>query len=147
MVMQNLQDCCKTKRYVVQFRSRVVIVRFSAVVVRNAAFLRQPCNKAQLSCGSLAAFVRQMCGWRTIKPVVRALQLSCGSLECLPAVLHPPEIAHNCKENEHVEAFVFEQPCDLVFHKSCGVAHNTVRLPHEPQKFVVADMCMAAARL
>ena len=48
MAMQNLQDCRKTKRYVVQFLHciRAAIVRFSAVVARFAAFLRQPCNKA-----------------------------------------------------------------------------------------------------
>ena len=49
-VMQNLQDCRKTKRYVVRSPhcSRAVIVRFSVVVVRFVAFLRQPCDKAQV---------------------------------------------------------------------------------------------------
>ena len=46
-VMQNLQDCRKTKRYVVRFPhcSGVGIVRVSIVVVRFAAFLRQPAIK------------------------------------------------------------------------------------------------------
>ena len=80
-----------------------------------------------------------------------ALPQSCGSLGCLAAILRPPEIAQNRKENEHVANLVFDVlPCDLGFffaRQSCGVSHNTVRLPRETQKFVVVDRCMAAARL
>ena len=65
------------------------IVRFSAVVVRFAAFLRQPCKKAY---GDLAV-VRQMHGWRTLTSVVRTPCMPCSSLACLAAALRPLEIA------------------------------------------------------
>ena len=88
MVMQNLKDCRKTMRYFVQFlhRSRAAIVRFSAVVIRLADFLRQPCNKAH----GLAAWVANYNVCRT--NTLCALQQYCGSLACLVAVLRLPEI-------------------------------------------------------
>ena len=65
----------------------------------------------------------------------------------LAAVLCPHEIV---QKNEHgknldfVAAFAL-RPCDSV-RQSCGVKHNTLRLPHDTQKFVVVERCTAAAR-
>ena len=80
----NLQDCRKTMRYVVQFphSSRAAIVRFSAVVVRFATFLRQACNKAH---GYLVVVLRR--GWRTITYVVRTPCVPCSSLVAALRVL------------------------------------------------------------
>ena len=70
-------------------------------------------------------------------------------LACLCVV---QKLHKNRKENEHVEKLVFDvaaalQPCNFIW-QSCGLAHNTLTLPHETQKFFVnTDRCMAAARL
>ena len=140
--MQKLQDCRKTKRYAVRVPhcSRA----FRGIL---AAALQK---SARLSCGSLAAVVRQMRGWRTITSVVRTPCVSCstcGSLVCLAAVVLFQNTQTNRKENEHVENSL-RQPYGLFsVRQSCGVAHNCVRLPYETKKFVIADRCMAAARL
>ena len=79
----------------------------------------------------------------------------CSSLATALRVLQLPCVLQkshkNRKENEHVEYLVFDvaaalRPCFLV-RQSCSVVHNTVRLPHETKKFVVADKCKAATRL
>ena len=76
----------------------------------------------------------------------------------LEAALHVLQLSYvfqkthtNRKENEHVENLVFDvaaalRPCFFV-RQSRGVVNNTVRLPYETQKIVVADRCTAAARL
>ena len=115
-VMQNLQDCHKTKKYVVPFPlcNRAVIVRFSVVVVRFAAFLWQPCYKAH---GHLAIVLRV---WRNITSVVRTPCVSCSSLAAASRVLRLSYVSQkthtNRKENEHVENLFFDvaaalRPC------------------------------------
>ena len=111
---ENLQDCRKTKRYIVQFPhcSRAVIVGFSAEVVRFAAFLRQPCDKAHrylaailpLSCG----FCKTLRDWQTITSVV---QTPCVWQQPCSCPTHT-----NRKENENVKNLVFDvgaalRPC------------------------------------
>ena len=100
--------------------SRATIVQFSAEVVCFAAFLRQPCNKAQ---GYLAVVLRlsldKCVGGYLLHQSYEYLacrQQSFGSLACLAAFFWPPEIAQNRKENEHVENLVFDvaaalRPC------------------------------------
>ena len=75
---------------------------------------------ARLSCDSLAAFVKQMYGWRTIASVVRT---PCVSYSCLTAALRAVGLPcvlqkthRNREKNEHVEYLVFEvaaavRPC------------------------------------
>ena len=112
-------------------------------------------QSARLSCGSLAHFVRQMRGWQTITSVIQTPCVSCSSLAAALCVLQLScvlqKMHKNRKENKHVESLVFDVaaalgPCFFV-RQSCGVAHNTVRLPQETQKFFVADRCTAAVRL
>ena len=110
---------------------------------------------AWLSCGSLAALVRQINGLRTITSVVRTPCVPCSSLA---ATLHVLQLScvlqkshKNRNENRHVENLVFDiaaalQPCFFI-RQSCIVAHNNSRLLHENQKFVAVDRCMAGARL
>ena len=105
-VMQNLQDCRKTKRYVVRFPhcSRAVIVRFSVVVVRFAAFLRQPCDKAH---GHLAIVLRLAKNYVSHTNTLHVLQHSRGSLACLAAVLRLSENAHKSQRKWTCRKFRF----------------------------------------
>ena len=109
-VMQKVQDCRKTKRYVVR-------VPHCSRAFRGiyATALRL---SARLPCGSLAADVRQMRGLRTITSVVRTPCVSCSSLATALCVLRLTYVSQktqtNRKENEHVENSL-RQPCDLVF--------------------------------
>ena len=75
---------------------------------------------------------------------------SCNS-SCLNYILQKTQT--NRIENEHVENIVFDvvaalRPC--FSYGSLAVLfttpHNTVRLPHEIQKIVVADRCKADAK-
>ena len=91
--------------------------------------------RAQLSCGFCKTNVWVANYSASRMNTLRALQQSCGSLECLAAVLRPPEIA---KKMNMSKISILTSPATLFFCKSCGVAHNTVRLPHKTQKFVVA---------
>ena len=102
---------CMTKRYVARFphcTGAFIDMSILAVVVRFAAFLRQPCDKAY---GYLAAFVRQMHGI-TITSVVRTPCMSCSSLATASHVLQLSYVFQkthtNRKENEHVENLVFD---------------------------------------
>ena len=109
-VMQKLQDCRKTKRYVVR-----VLHCSRAFCGILATALRY---STRLPCNSLAADVRQMRGMRTITSVVRIPCVSCSSLSAALCVLRLPYVSEktqtNRKENEHVENSL-RQPCDLVF--------------------------------
>ena len=109
-VMQKLQDCRKTKRYVV----RVPTCTRAFRGILTAALRLSP----WLPCCSLAAVVRQMRGWRTITSVVRTPCVSCSSLAAALCVLRLSYVFQktqtNRKENEYVENSL-RQPCDLVF--------------------------------
>ena len=76
----NFARLSQDKCYFVQFPhcSRAAIVRFSAVVLRFPAFVRQPCNREH---GYLAAFVRQIKQrvWQTMTSVIRTPCLPCSS--------------------------------------------------------------------
>ena len=120
-VMQKLQDCRRTKQYVVRVPhcSRA----FRGIL---ATALRL---SARLPCGSLAADVRQMRGLRTITSVVRTPCVSCSSLATALCVLRLSYVSQktktNRKENEHVENSL-RQPCDLVFRTAvlrCSILH------------------------
>ena len=120
--MQKLQDCRKTKRYVV----RVPLCSRAFCGILTTA-LR---SSAQLPCGSLAADVRQMRGWQTITSAVRTPCVSCSSLATALCVLRLPYVSRkmqtNRKENEHVENSL-RQPCDLVFRTAvlrCSILHR-----------------------
>ena len=120
--MQRLQDCRKTKRYVVR-------VPHSSRGFRSilATALRY---SARLPCDSLAADVRQMRGWRTITSVIRTPYVSCSSPAAALCVLRlsygSQKTQTNRKENEHVENSL-RQPCDLVFRTAvlrCSLLHR-----------------------
>ena len=108
--MQKLQDCHKTKRYVVHVPhcSRA----FRGIL---AAALRL---SDHLPCSSLAAIVRQIRGWRTITSFIRTPCVSCSSLAAALCVLRLSydfqKTRTNRKEKEHVENSL-QQPYDLVF--------------------------------
>ena len=89
---KKIQDCRKTKRYVVRFPhcSRAVIVRFSVVVIRFAAFLQQPCDKAH---GHLAIVLRLS---KDKCVAGEVLLLSYEHLACLAAVLRQPCVSCGC---------------------------------------------------
>ena len=78
--------------------------------------------------------------------------MSCSSLAAALRVLRLSYVSQktytNHKENEHVENLVFDVAAALfVLGQSCVVVYYTLRLPHETQKFFIADRCTAAARL
>ena len=95
--MQKLQNCRKTKRYVV----RVPHCSRAFCSILTTA-LR---SSARLPYGSIAADVRQMRGWRTITSVVRTPCVPCSSLATALCVLRLPYVSQktqtNRKENEH----------------------------------------------
>ena len=134
-VMQNLQDCRKTKRYVVQFQhcSRAVIVRFSVLVVRFAAFLRQLCDKAQ----GYLAIVLQLSKDKCLAGEI--LRQSYDHLACLAAVLRQPCVSCGCRTSlrkrkqiekkmnmSKIKFLTLRQPYDLVCRRavlSCSILH------------------------
>ena len=127
-VMQNLQDCRMTKRYIIRFPhcSRAVIVRFSFVVVHFVAFLQQSCDKAY----SYLAIVLRLSKDKCVAGKI--LHQSYEHLACLAAVLRQSYVSQkthtNRKETEHVENLVSDmrQPCDLVCRRAvlrCSILH------------------------
>ena len=79
---------------------------------------------------------------------LRVLQQSCGSLVCLAAVVRLSENAKKIAKKMNILKFRCDRLATLFFvRQSCGVVHNTLRLPYETKKFVVAVRCTAAARL
>ena len=133
-VMQKLQGCRKTKRYVVR--------GILATALQSSAWL---------PCGILAADIRQMPGWRTIMQ-------SYEHPACLAAVLRQPCVSCGCRTSLRKRRQIAKKMnmskirCGSLatffsVRRYCGVVHNTLRLPYETNKFVVADRCMAGARL
>ena len=101
---------------------------------------------ARLSCDSLAAFLRQNYGWRTIASVVRT---PCVPYSCLTTALRALRLScilqkthRNRKKNENVKYLVFDVAAAMRLYffvgQSCGVVNNTLRLSCETQKFDVA---------
>ena len=135
-IMQKLQDCRKTKRYVLRVPhcSRA----FCGIL---ATALRY---SARLHCSSLAADVRQMRGWRTITLIAAVLRQPCVSWGCRTSLRKHKQIA----KKMNMSKIRCGSLATLFFvRQSCGVVNNTVRLPYETKKFAVADRCTAAARL
>ena len=125
MVMQNLQDFRKTKQCVVQFPhcSLAVIVQFSAVVVRFAAFLQQPCRKQTV-------ISRWSVGFRKTNALVTNYNVSrtntCVSCSSIATALRVFQLScvlqkthKNPKENEPVKNLVL----DVVAILRCGLQH------------------------
>ena len=87
-------------------------VLFSCIRTFRSIFAAPFKLSARLSCGSLAAFVRQIHGWRTITSVVRTPCVPCSSLATTLRVLQLSCVLKkslkNRKENEHVESLVFD---------------------------------------
>ena len=86
------------------------------------------------------------------------LRQSFEHLACLAAVLRQHCVSCGCRtsfrqrkqiaKKMNVSKIRCGSLATLFFaRQSCGVVHNTMRLPYETKKFVVADRCTAAARL
>ena len=148
------------RKMVMQIRKIV-----ASAAVRQSCELHLLSYVLQHSCGS-RAIKRKVCrvimlqSYGIRKPIreCKLLRKSYKHLACLEAALHTLQQSYvlirshkNHKENEHVKNLLFVvvaelRSCDIV-RQSCGVAHNTLRLPHITQKFVVIQVCTAAIRL
>ena len=142
-VMQKLQDCRKTKAYVVRVpHCSRAFCSILATALRYSTWL---------PCGSLAADVKQMRGWQTSTSVVRTPWVSCSSLATALCVLRLSYVSQKTQQIEkkmNMSKIRCGSLATLFFvRQSCRVVHNTVRLPYETKKFTVADRCTAAARL
>ena len=85
------------------------------------------------------------------------LRQSYEHLACLAAVLQQPCVSCGCRTSFRKRKQITKKMnmskircgslATLFFvRQSCGVVHNSVRLPYETKKFFVADGCTAVAR-